>query len=191
MIPLTQHFAVFWYIQTWYWWVGLPKGYLSFVESKYLQAFGEFAPCRREMSLVGLQCHWLISLYRDLQKYPCFCGFKWCTLRIFYFFIFFLIFKLRLPSILRLPWTNSFQGGQSCALYTPTFGLSYPLEALSLCTPCWTLLTICTLCWDVLWLVPIAGTCYNLNPLLVRATSCSHDWDMLTIYTFTYCWYVL
>ena len=84
---------------------------------------------------------------------------------------------------LRLPWTNSFQGGQSCALYTPTFGFSYPLEALFLCTPRWALLTICTLCWDVLWLVPIAGICYSLYPLLVRATSCTHYWDMLTICT--------
>ena len=143
--------------------MGLPKGYLSFVKSKYLQAFGEFAPWRRrEMPLAGLQCHWLISLYRNLQKYPCLCGFEWCNLRIFFF-------KLRLPCFLRLPWTNSFQGGQSCALYTPTFGFSYPLEALSLCTPRWALLTICILCQDVLRLVPIAGTCYSLYPLLVHA----------------------
>ena len=43
----------------------------------------------------------------------------------------------------------------------------------------------------MLRLVPIIGMCYSLYPLLVRATSCSHDWDMLTIYTFTYSWYVL
>ena len=129
--------------------MGLSKGYLSFVESKYLQAFGEFAPCRmREMSLAGLQFHWLISLYRDVQKYPCFCGFEWCTLiNLFNYLLllFFFFFKLHLPCFLRLPWTNSFQGGQSCALYTPTFGFSYPLEALSLCTPRWVLLTICIL----------------------------------------------
>ena len=43
-----------------------------------------FAPCRRrEMLLADLQCHWLILMCRDLQNYPCLCGFEWCTLRIF------------------------------------------------------------------------------------------------------------
>ena len=159
--------------------MGLPKGYLSFVESKYLQAFGEFAPCkRREMSLTNLQCHWLISLYRDLQKYPCFCGFEWCILRIFFF-------KLHLPCFLRFPWTNSFQGGQSYALYTPTFGFSYPLEAFSLYTPRWALLSNCTLCWDMLRLVPIAGTCYSFYPLLVHATVSTHCWYMLQVVAMT------
>ena len=153
--------------------MSLPKGYLSFIELKYLQAFGEFAPCRRrEMLLAGLQCHWLISLYRDLQKYP-------CLLLDFFFF------KLRLPYFLRLPWTNSFQGGQSCALYTPTFGFSYLLEALSLCTPRWALLTISTTCWDVLRLVSIIGTCYSLYPLLVHTTSCNHYWYVLQVVPIT------
>ena len=116
-------------------------------------------------------------MHRDLQKYPCFYGFEWCTLRIF--------FKLRLPCFLRLPWTNSFQGGQSCTLYTPTFGFSYPLEALSLCNPRWALRKICTLCWDVLRLVSIVATCYSLYPLLVRATSCTHCWYVLQVVPIT------
>ena len=64
-------------------------------------------------------------------------------------------------------------------LYTPIFEFLYPLEALFLCTPRWAMLTICTLCWDVLRLVPIAGTCYGLYPLLVHGTGCTHCWDML------------
>ena len=127
------------------------------------------------MLLVGLQCHWLISLYRDLQKYPCFCSFEWCSLRFFCFFFCFCFLKLQLPCFLRLPWTNSFQGDQSCALYTPTFGFSYPLEAFSLCTPHWALLTICT----------FAGMCYGLYLLLVRVTACTHYWYMLRVVTIT------
>ena len=121
------------------------------------------------MLIASLQCHWLISLYRDLQKYPCFCGFEWCTLRFFFFF------KLRLPCFLRLLWTNSFQGDQFCAFYAPTFGFSYPLEALSLCTPCWALFTIFT----------FAGKYYGLYLLLVRATGSTHCWYVLQVVAIT------
>ena len=166
MIPLAQHYAVFWYIQTWYSWVGSPKGYLSFVESKYLQAFGEFAPCRRrEMSLASLQCHWLISFYRDLQKYPCFCGFEWFTLRIFLSYA----FLASLGSLEPIPFKEvnlvhfihpflGFHTHSRLFLFVPFVG------------PC-------------LQFAPFARTCYGLYLLPVRATACTHCWYILQVVT--------
>ena len=94
-------------------------------------------------------------------------------LRVMYseIFFFFGFLKLQLPCFLRFPWTSSFQWDQSFALYTPTFGFSYPLEAFSLCTPHWALLTICT----------FAGMCYGLYLLLVRVTACTHYWYLLRV----------
>ena len=74
-------------------------------------------------------------------------------------------------------------------LYTPVFGFSYPLEALSLCTPCWAVYNLhpllgramaCIYCWYVLLFVSITSTCYRLYPLLVRATACIHKLLLLT-----------
>ena len=176
--------------------MGLPKGYLFFVESKYLQAFGEFAPCRRrEMLPVGLQFHWLISLYRDLQKYPCFCGFEWCTLRIFlsyallaslgslepipfkevnlvHFIHFLLGFHTHSRFFLFVPLVGP------CLQFAPFAGTCYGLYLLLVCAITFTHY------WYVLWVVPIASTCYrlyplqgyayNLHPLLECATACIH-----------------
>ena len=135
------------------------------VESKYLQAFSEFAPCRRrQMLLDGLQCHWLISLYRDLQKYPCFCGFEWCTLRIFFLSYAFLASlgslepipfkKVNLKHIIHPLWVFIPTRG-SFSLY-PSLGHTYNLH------PLLGRATACIHCWDVLQVLPITGTCYKL-----------------------------
>ena len=149
--------------------MGLLKGCLSFVESKYLQAFGEFAPCRRrEMSLTGLQCHWLISLYRDLQKYPCFCGFEWCTLRIFFLSYTFLA---SLGSLEPIP----FKEVNLVHFIHPLLGFHTHLRLflfVPLVGPC-------------LQIAPFVGTCYSLYPLLVHATVRTHCWYMLQVVAMT------
>ena len=145
--------------------MGLPKGYLSFVELKYLQAFGEFAPCwRREMSLAGLQCHWLISLYRDLQKYPCFCSFEWCTFRIFLSYT----FLASLGSLEPIP----FKEVNLVHFIHPLLGFHTHLRLflfVPLVGPC-------------LQIAPFVGTCYDLYLLLVHATACAHKLLLLNIF---------
>ena len=130
------------------------------------------------MLLVGLQCHWLISLYRDLQKYPCFCSFEWCTLRFFFFFLFFKVTTSLLP---QAP-LNQFLSRRSilCTLYThfwvfiPTRGFFSLYSSLGLAYNL-------HLCWDVLRLVSFASTCYSLYPLLVFATGYTHCWYVLRV----------
>jgi len=137
--------------------VGLPKGYLSFVESKYLQAFGEFAPCwRREMSLAGLQCHWLISLYRDLQKYPCLCDFEWCTLRIFFLSYAFLA---SLGSLEPIPFKE-----------VNLVHFTHPLLGFHTHSRLFLFVPLVGLC---LQFASFARTCYGLYLLLVRTTVCT------------------
>ena len=148
--------------------MGLPKGYLSFVESKYLQAFGEFAPCRRrEMSLVGLQCHWLISLYGDLQKYPC----LWASSDVLLEFFLSYAFLASLGSPEPIPFKEvnlvhftysllGFHAYSRLFLFVPLIG------------PC-------------LQFASFARMCYGLYLLLVRVTVCTHCWYMLQVVAMT------
>uniref|UniRef100_A0A7N2M911 Disease resistance protein n=1 Tax=Quercus lobata TaxID=97700 RepID=A0A7N2M911_QUELO len=99
--------------------------------------------------------------------------------------------KLRELILVNLPELVSLGGGNSSSVWP-----SLPLERLEVvnCPKVkWSFfatveVNVPALQKDVLWLVPVAGTCYSLYPVLVCATSCSQDWDMLTICTFTYCW---
>ena len=130
------------------------------------------------MLLAGLQCHWLISLYRDLQKYPCFWGFEWCTLRFFFFFFFLsYAFLASLGSLETIP----FKEVNLVHFIHPLLGFHTHSR----------LFLFVLQVGPYLQFTPFAGTCYDLYLLLVRGTCCTHHWYVLQVVTIASTWYML
>ena len=149
--------------------------------------------------------------YRDLRKYPCFCGFEWCTLKIFiFYFILFLFlsyaFLASLGSLEPIPFKElnlvhfihpllGFHTHLRLFLFVPLvgsclqfapfartcYGLYLLLVRATACTRYWYVLRVVPITGICLQSVPIIGMCYGLYLLLLPAIACTHYWYVLWV----------